>query len=390
MEKIEIRELKGESLEISREMCQYAFFPTPADELQAIETQYQQDFYVVALFEQNIPLATTACIPLTQNIRGKIFKCGGVANVAAYPEARRKGYAKKLLNHILNKMKEEEQVVSLLYPFKESFYEKFGYITFPQIKTANFSPNSLLPLLLKKIKGKVERHLLKNNFEIYVNSLHDMQKEIHGLAIKPLSALQQIKDKVNLWLAIARVDEKITGFLLYNVRKPFEIFKVFKFYYKDSNTKYLLLQYLAKHVDQFKEIELEIKPDELIECWFVDSGASVKTKSFAASPMGRIVSVEDLSGMNVGIGDFSAKINDKNCDWNNNAYSFSSDDGVLNVTPTKNYECNLSIQGLSALIYGGYDPYDFYFREWSDASSDVLLRMKKLFPEVLPYIHSGF
>ena len=143
MQNIEIRELKGKSLEISREMCQYAFFKTPVDEPQTIEPQYQQDTYVVALFEQDVPLTTAACIPLTQNVRGKIYKCGGIADVAAYPEARRKGYTKRLLNHILDKMKEEKQVFSLLYPFKESFYEKFGFITFPQIKIANFSPNSI-------------------------------------------------------------------------------------------------------------------------------------------------------------------------------------------------------------------------------------------------------
>jgi predicted acetyltransferase len=390
MQKTEIRELKGKALEISREMCQYAFFTTPVDELQSIEPQYQKDTYVIALFEQENPIATAACIPLTQNVRGKIFRCGGIANVASYPEGRRKGYAKKLLNHLLQRMKEEKQVFSLLYPFKETFYEKFGYVTLPQTRTANFSPNSLNSLLSTEIMGTVERYLLKDNFEKYLEILLKLQKEIHGLAIKPKYAIQQIRDKFNAWLAVARVDEKLTGFLLYNVEKPFEIFKVHKFYYEDSNTKYLLLQFLAKHVDQFKEIELEIKPDEQIECWIADSGVFVKSKSFAASPMGRVVSVENLSGMKVGTGSFSAKITDSNCVWNNNIYSFTSDNGILEVNKAEKAECNLTIHGLSALIFGGYTPCDFPFRGWSDASSNTLEKMKELFPKALPYIHSSF
>ncbi|NPD87429.1 MAG: GNAT family N-acetyltransferase [Asgard group archaeon] len=297
-------------------------FKIPVVELQTREPQYQQDTYVAALFEHNIPMATAACIPLTQNVRGKIFKCGGVVDVALYPEGRRKGYAKKLLNHILLRMNEEEQLFSTLYPFKESFYEKFGYITFPQVKIANFSPNVLTHLLSAEIEGKVNRYLLKDNFEAYLEILHNMQKKIHRLAIKPKYALHQVKDKFNAWFALATRNGRETGFLLYNVTKPFEILKVFKFYYEDSETKYLLLKYLAKHVNQFKEMELELKTDEQIECWFADSGAVVKTKSFAASPMGRIVSVEGLSGMIVGTGRFSAKIIDSNCEWNNNAYLF--------------------------------------------------------------------
>ena len=390
MKKIEIKELLGDSLEISREMCQYAFYPTPKDELQHTEPQFQKDAYVAALFENDIPIASTSCIPLTQNVRGKIFKCGGIADVATYPEARRRGYAKKLLQHHLLKMKEAGQVFSVLYPFNEQFYEKLGYITFPHIKTAKFSPKILAHLLSMEIEGDVERHLLKDNFDAYLTVLNKMQKIMHGFTIKPPSALNSIKEKFNAWLAIAKVGGEIKGFILYNVTKPFEIFKIFNFYYEDSNTKYLLLQYLAKHINQFEKIEMELKPDELIECWVADSEVSVQTKSFAASSMGRVVSVENISGMEVGEGNFSAKIIDADCSWNNNSFSFSAVDGKLVVEKTENHDCTLMIQGLSALIFGGYDPHDFLFRSWSDATFSTEKEMRDLFPRQIPYIHSRF
>jgi len=41
-----------------------------------------------------------------------------------------------------------------LYPFRESFYERLGYVTFPQPRTARFSPQALLPLLKVKLSEK--------------------------------------------------------------------------------------------------------------------------------------------------------------------------------------------------------------------------------------------
>ena len=205
MKSIEIKELKDESLKISREMCQYAFYPTPYDTLQSTETEYLKDTYATALYENDEPVAVASCIPLTQNVRGKIFRSGGIADVATYPEARRKGYAKKLLQHHLIEMKERKQVFSVLYPFNERFYEKFGYITLPQIKTARFSPNILTDLLSIEIEGDVERHLLEESFDEYKQVIFKMQKQIHGFTIKPPIRILQARDKFKAWLAIAKI-----------------------------------------------------------------------------------------------------------------------------------------------------------------------------------------
>jgi len=390
MKNVKIKQLTGDSLTVNKEMCQYAFCPTPIDEEQTLEQKYQQDCYVTALVEDEIPVAVVTCIPLTQNVRGKICKSGGIADVATYPEARRKGYAKKLMYHHLKKMNENGQICSILYPFNEGFYEKFGYITFPQIMTARFPPNVLSPVLSMKIKGEVKRYLLKENFDIYLEILQKMQKKIHGFSIKPPSKLEQVKDQVKAWLAVAKRDGENKGFILYRVTKPFETFEIINFYYEDSSIKYLLLQYLAKHVNQFENIEMELKPDELIECWIPDSQVISQTKAFAASVMGRIISVENIEGMKGGKGRFSAQIVDSCCAWNNGLYEFSEKNGTLVVERTEKADCKLTIQGLSALVFGGYNPHDFILRSWTDASDKILEEMRKLFPRITPHIHSKF
>ncbi len=51
---------------------------------------------------------------------------GGVAGVATYPEYRRSGYVKELLQHSLQTMKKDGYTVSMLHPFAVSFYRKYG------------------------------------------------------------------------------------------------------------------------------------------------------------------------------------------------------------------------------------------------------------------------
>ena len=53
-------------------------------------------------------------------------------------------------------------------------------------------------------------------------------------------------------------------------------------------------------------------------------------------------------------------------------------------------DCALSIQGLSALVYGAHDPGDFQVRGWGDPSPDTLATMRVMFPQKLAYLHEWF
>jgi hypothetical protein len=64
--------------------------------------------------------------------------------------------------------------------------------------------------------------------------------------------------------------------------------------------------------------------------------------------------------------------------------------GVLQVRPTDQADCELSIQGLSALIYGTHDPGDFSIRGWGDPAEGLLEIMRTMFPAMLPHLHEYF
>ncbi len=83
---------------------------------------------------------------MRQNIRGTVLPMAGVAGVATHPLARRRGLVRTLLNQLLEEMRDDGTPVSVLYPFRTSFYARFGYVTLPQHRTAVFSPDGLAGL----------------------------------------------------------------------------------------------------------------------------------------------------------------------------------------------------------------------------------------------------
>ena len=106
--------------------------------------------------------------------------------------------------------------------------------------------------------------------------------------------------------------------------------------------------------------------------------------------MGRVLNLPEISGMQVGDGNFSAKITDPMCPWNEGVWTFESVDGKLEVTEGKNADCELNIQGLSALVYGTIDPTSFSIRGWGDPSLKAQAVMREMFRLETPYLLQYF
>jgi hypothetical protein len=62
----------------------------------------------------------------------------------------------------------------------------------------------------------------------------------------------------------------------------------------------------------------------------------------------------------------------------------------LQVGPADEPDCELTIQALTALIYGTHDPGDFAFRGWGNPSAEVQATMRAIFPPRVPFLHEYF
>ncbi len=389
-----IRQLEGkEMLEVLYWLSTYSFNPSPPmrdkDEWKEMAKQRQGvKFY--AMFEGNNPVASVAETRMTQQVRGKRFGMAGVWGVATHPNSRRKGYSKQLMTRMLEITRQDDRPVSTLYPFRESFYQRLGYVNFHLPRKAIFNPAEIDPLLKLDLDGEVELMLIGDGYEIYRDYLLRYQKLTHGMGIfehPDYGAANQNRS----WLAVARVNDEVVGVMLYSLQGE-EVtrfkFRAVRFYYHTPQGKYLLLNWIARHVDQANEAEVWLPPYEQPETWFED--LNLKLENVWIPPMGRVVDLAGINGMQAGVGSFSAQISDPLCPWNEDTWKFEGVGGSLEVSPASKADCQLSIQGLSALIYGTHNPADFSIRGWGDPSPEVQQVMQTVFPPKVAYLHELF
>jgi predicted acetyltransferase len=394
MPNISIRPLQGvELIDILFNFQMYAFRASPpfADKEEwAKIVRERKGVTYHAVFEDDVAVAGAASTAMTQNVRGKLFSAGGVWGVVTRPEARRRGYSRQVLASLLSAEKEAGKAFSNLYPFRESFYERQGYITHPLPIIAKLSPSSLAPLLEKDHGGSVELRLMGDAYEVYREFLAQLRQQIHGMAFFDVGD-KIVAQQNRLWAALAKVDDEIEGLMLYKLQGE-EVakfnFEAYRFYYTTSRGRYLLLDWIARHIDQADRAEIWLPPYEHPETWLAD--IQVKIESQVRAPMSRVLNVAEIGGMQTGKGSFSTQIIDPVCPFNEGKWRFESSAGALKVSRSSEADCELTIQGLTALIFGTHDPQDFILRGWGNPTREMQMVMRAVFPAQIPFLHENF
>lgn len=378
-----------EELDIVQDMTTYAFEPSPMEKRDTTRREYTKVSAKYLLYEDDTPVSTIDAIPMMQNVRGKVFDMVGIAGVATMPEGRRKGYVKKLMKHSLVEARKNKQVFSTLYPFRQSFYGRFGYISFPHARVVDFSPSNLRQLSNVEVEGKVERVLAKDSVDRSFNYLKSYQEKTHGLSLF-IKQIAKVWEKSNFWIGFAVVGGKDMGMLLYKTTGFEKSMNISGFFYHNANAKYVLLKHLSLHVDQFSKMSMRLFPGESPETWAYDMKLKICSRDWVPSPMGRILDIGKIGGMQVGEGEINIKIVDEHCEWNNKVWQFRSNNGTLEVIEGGKEDITLTIHGLSAIVYGNYELEDFNFREWGDVTKIQKDKILNLFPDLTPVMYEQF
>ncbi len=137
---MKIRQIEaGERPTVSLPVQAYAFESSPAAGEMAQRMRdfqrYTDENVTLVAEEDGVAVAAASAIPMRQNVRGRVYPMAGVASVASLPLGRRRGHVRALMTDLLGRMREEGCAVSALYPFRPSFYERFGYVGLPKART---------------------------------------------------------------------------------------------------------------------------------------------------------------------------------------------------------------------------------------------------------------
>jgi predicted acetyltransferase len=143
---MQYRSLEESDIDRWLELESYGFFTNP----QRSQITPKHLTQLRGLFVDGQQVTQLELLPLElETGRGRIA-AGGVGSVSSAPEARQRGYVAAMLRHSCDELRERGVALSVLYPFKRSFYDRYGWATFmerrfysgPPDRFASFRPTA--------------------------------------------------------------------------------------------------------------------------------------------------------------------------------------------------------------------------------------------------------
>jgi predicted acetyltransferase len=374
----------------------YAFTPSPSadvrERMAGDQPFFAGDSTVVAE-DDGAAVASASAVPMRQNVRGTVFPMAGIAGVATLPQARRRGYASALVTELLGMMRDSGHVVSTLYPFRPSFYERHGYVGLPQAKTAVFPLTSVAWLRSVSLAGDVRWGAIQEHYDAYRGLIERLLAGRHGFAVLPDYRMERFRQAEDRWLATAWAGDTVTGAVSYRVSGFGGDLVAGDLLTASPLGRGLLLQFFGSHAGQVEKVSVVVPPDESPELWGTDFAAETSANvAFPTSlaPMGRVLSVEGLAGMPVGSAQVAVEVVDD--PFIAGHYELDGSSGVLDARRATGLvpDATLTVQGLSGLVYGVLDPDELPIRGFGQVSGEAAVRLRTLFPRALPYLHAHF
>lgn len=395
---MKIRQLTaGERAEVSLPIQTYAFQASPPADRAAEPLRRNQDYQAgnvtLVVEEDGVAVADATAIPMRQNIRGSVYPMAGIAGVATLPLARRRGYARALVSRLLEQLRDEGHVASTLYPFRPSFYERFGYVGLPRTRTVRFSPAGLADLLRAELPGEISCERAGTGYPAYRDFTLKLLAERHGFAVLPEYRTVALRDTDDRWVVMAHADGQPIAATAYRITGFGGMLTTTDMLTAGPLGRALLLQFFARHIDQVREVEVRVPADELPELWATDLAAvATSTTAFpdSAAPMGRVLSLTALAGLAAGPERVVVEVTAD--PYLAGRYVLDGRPGSLEVTAgsTAEPDATLTAAGISALVYGVLDPGDVAVRGLGDVPRDAAARLARLFPRCCPYLYARF
>lgn len=396
---MEIRQITSdERVDTMFPLQTYAFLPSPWGDADRETYARRMRFYRTAVSliaeEDGRTLAGVAAFPMRQNVRGVVHDMAGVASVSSHPAARRRGLVRALMIRLIRQMHDDEGcTVSALYPFRPSFYARFGYVGIPRARTVTFAPEGLSDLLRADLPGEVEHLHLREGFDDYAALTRRLLGERHGFALYDEVRTAEFREGSSLWVALARVDGEVVGGVTYRIDQYGGELVASDLLTTGPLGRALLLQFFARHVDQVATIVLTVGTDEVPELWGTDF--AVVTQGLVdhprhGGPMVRLLSMEALSGTATPSGDQAVTVEVVDDELIGGRYRLAADGGRLAVEATEDEpQATLSCAGISALAYGVLDPVEVVVRGLGRVGA-AAGPLGELFPKRMPYLFADF
>ncbi|HYF93727.1 MAG TPA: GNAT family N-acetyltransferase [Symbiobacteriaceae bacterium] len=124
---MQYRAIQPDEIEQLKRAEEYCFFIPPEDNEPWMDRKVRPEYLLGAFGDDGVMKAGLTNFPFQLYIGGAKLGMGGIAGVVSWPEYRREGNVGELLIRLLHQEREKGVPLSGLFPFKQSFYRRFGW-----------------------------------------------------------------------------------------------------------------------------------------------------------------------------------------------------------------------------------------------------------------------
>ncbi|MEH7669516.1 GNAT family N-acetyltransferase [Bacillus sp. JJ689] len=382
-------QLKEDKFREALRLSEYAFqYKVDEERLQQQLTKMKESHKIYGIMEGEDLAAKLHLIPFHIYIGKEKFKMGGVAGVATYPEYRRSGYVKELLQYSLQTMKKDGYTVSMLHPFAVSFYRKYGWELCANLVTCHMTKSDLV--MKKQVNGTVKRFNKENHPE-EVEKLYEVFAErFSGMLVREKNWwLQAVYDDLTLAIYYDE-NKKAAGYMLYKI----ENYKmtVEEFVPLRNEARNGLWNFICQHDSMIKELEMTVSENEPLLYSLQEPRVKTEIKPYF---MGRIVDVEqflkqyELSWNNVQQ-EVILHITDAFAPWNNVSVRLANHEITIMKEETIDKGIKLDINALSTIMFGYKRPLELNELEFISGSEEEIQAFENIVPVRKAFIYDFF
>ena len=380
--------LKEDKFREALRLSEYAFqYKVEEERIQQQLTKMKESHEVYGIMEGNDLAAKLHLIPFHIYIGKEKFKMGGVAGVATYPEYRRSGYVKELLQHSLQTMKKDGYTVSMLHPFAVTFYRKYGWELCANLLVCHLTKSDLV--MKKQVNGTVKRFNKENHPEEVEKLYETFAERFSGMLVRNEKWwLQAVYE--DLTLAIYYDENKTAaGYMLYKI----ENYKmtVDEFVPLHNEARNGLWNFICQHDSMIKELEMTVSENEQLLYTLQEPRVKTEIKPYF---MGRIVDVEqflkqyELNWNNVQQ-EVILHITDSFAPWNNVSVRLANYEIAIIEEPMDK-GINLDINALSTILLGYKRPLELNELELISGREEEIQAFEKIVPVRDAFIYDFF
>lgn len=355
-------------------------------------SKYYQTKNTFGAFEDDKMYSCLQLIPYNIKLRGKNLPTSYIVGLSSFPEARRGGIVKGLLQASFEEMRKRKHYINLLMPFKASFYYPYDYeICYHHIKYT-LPLEDLRPIA--KPYGKLVR--VDNHENIpklntaYLAFLQDKQ----GYVIRSehnwqLYLEEHFGEKGFIYL-LENDDKEPEGYIFYYVKDNKVLVR--EMAYSNIKAQRSLFQFIYNHRSQVENLEWNAPVDDSTYFFLPDPKKGVTNFPFMTARIVDVVGALNTISYPVEI-ETQIVINviDGLVHWNNGSFELIVVNGQGKISPsTKEADVTISIGALSQLLFGRLTAKELLYQEKLRGTQQYVNLLEKLFPPCVNYINEYY